>query len=78
MTTSRLENIIDTPFDDLSRRVETLEEINRSIAKQFGALLLDFGEINETMKRIANVNIQLMRGLKELDERTEHLVVVKS
>jgi hypothetical protein len=65
------------PITDLAIRCEHLEETNRSIAKQFGALLLDFGEINDTMKRVANVNIQLMRGMKELDDRTQHLVVVE-
>lgn len=67
-----------TENDAIRERLDKLEDVNTRMAKEFGVMLMDFGEINETMKRVANVNIQLMRGLKELDERTEHLKVVEA
>ncbi len=64
--------------DEQSAKIEHLEQQNRDIAKQFDHMLQEFGMMADTVKRVANVNIQLMRGLKELDERTKHLEVVEA
>ena len=54
--------------DEQSAKIEQLEQHLRDVGIQFGAMATELADVRITMKKIATVNIQLMRGLKELDE----------
>ena len=54
--------------DEQAAKIEFLEQTVRDIALQFDNLLKNMVDLQMTCKKISTVSIQLMRGMKELDE----------
>ncbi len=54
--------------DEQSAKIEFLEQAIRDMAIQFDFVHNAVVDLQITAKKIATVNVQLMRGLQELDE----------